>query len=87
MPVAPLGEFVGGKGRTCLSGGRRPLWQVGAWLAAHLLFSLTIHEVNLGLRRAHPELRSIWYLDDGTLMGSPEEVVRGYEFVAAECWR
>ena len=52
-----------------------------------LLFSLAIHEVNLGLRRAHPELRSVWYLDDGTLMGSPEEVARGYEFVAAECRR
>ena len=48
-----------------------------------MLFSLAIHEVTEELVRMG--IQAVWYLDDGTIMGSPEEVARGYQLVAQKC--
>ena len=48
-----------------------------------MLFSLAIHEVTEELVRMG--IQAVWYLDNGTIMGSPEEVARGYQLVAQKC--
>ena len=48
-----------------------------------MLFSLAIHEVTEELVRMG--IQAVWYLDDGTIMGSPKEVARGYQLVAQKC--
>ena len=48
-----------------------------------MLFSVAIHEVTEELVRMG--IQAVWYLDDGTIMGSPEEVARGYQLVAQKC--
>ena len=44
-----------------------------------LLFSLTIHQMALELK-GHPGLDgTLWYLDDGSLRGSPKAVFEAYQ--------
>ena len=50
-----------------------------------LLFSLVLHPLALRIEREFPNLDlSVWYLDDGTIIGNVEDVFRVFELIRVE---
>ena len=59
-------------------------FQQGDPLAA-LLFALVLHPVVLSINEEVPSLNlNVWYLDDGTLVGDPEQLLQAVEILERE---